>query len=206
MGNFGDASREEDYEIGGKTVKANSFNVTTLHEIGHSVDYKNGIMTSNQSKPGAGGWKLEGLAKVTEVMVAELKKSAAPSDKVTDEMLTTVVNTALSAGTTTQPNDIEDADWQKILPFLGSHCIPIRDKSQPYFSDSPVVIGDRAYTESQGQWWSYASGARSATKVNLYQWRSPPEWFAEVYAITWLKKQKPPSGVDAAIAKFCWNG
>jgi len=206
MGNFGDASREEDYEIGGKTVKANSFNVTTLHEIGHSVDYKHGIMTANQKKAGCGGWESQTVDTVAAAFTEELKKSVTLSDKVTDPMLTAAVSTALSAGTVTQPPEIEDEDWQKILPFLSSHCLPVRDAAQPYFSDSPVVIGDKAYTESQGQWWTYSSGARTATKVNLYQWRSPPEWFAEVYAITWLKKQKPPSGVDAAVAKYCWNG
>ena len=35
--------------------------------------------------------------------------------------------------------------------------------------------------------------ARAPTKVNNYQWRAPGEWFAEVYAISWLSKKKPPA-------------
>jgi hypothetical protein len=211
MGNFGDATRDESdpssaYELDGKQVEANSFNVTALHEIGHSVDYKNRIMDANQAKDGCGAWQLQTVDGVATVFVGELKNATTLSPNVTDAMLTGVVKTALSAGTITQPNTIGDDDWQKILPFVSTHCIPVRDDSQPYFKNSPVVIGGRAYTESQGEWWSYSGAARTATRVNNYQWRSPAEWFAEVYAITWLKKHKPPSQVDAAVAKFCWNG
>ncbi len=206
MGNFGDATGEEDYDIGGKTVKANSFNVTTLHEIGHSLDFKHNIMNSNQSKPGCGGWKVETLAGVTNAFVTALLKSVKPGPKVTAKILAPVVEAALKDGTTVQPNDIENADWPGIETYLIDKCVPTRDASQPYFKDTPSVIGDRAYTESQGTWYSYGAGARKATKVNLYQWRSPPEWFAEVYAITWLKKARPPTAVDKSVADHCWKG
>ncbi len=206
MGDFGDAGLEEDYQLGGKTVKANSFNVTTLHEIGHSVDTKHGIMTGNQSKPGCGGWKQLTLDEATAVFAAALLKSAKFSKAVTEAVLTPVVKTALKDGTTVQPSTIANADWTPVQKFLIDKCLPARDAAQPFFKDTPVVFGDRAYTESQGTWYSYGAGARKATKVNLYQWRSPPEWFAEVYAITWLKKKPPPSGVDATVAKHCWKG
>jgi hypothetical protein len=207
MGDFGRAKGEEEYEIDGKKLPANSFNVTTLHEIGHSVDYKHSIMDTHQSKPGCGAWISETTAKVAAAFLAELKSSVKLSGKVADPVLTTAIQTTLTAGTTTQPADIEDNDWQKILPFLVRKCLPVRDAEQPYFKSTPVVVGDRVYTESSpGYWWSYGSAARTATKVNNYQWRSPAEWFAEVYAISWLKKKKPPSGVDAAVAAYMWKG
>jgi hypothetical protein len=66
-----------------------------------------------------------------------------------------------------------------------------------------VDVDGRSFVESYDQeWWSYEYAARAPTRVNNYQWRSPAEWFAEVYAITWLSKRKPPSGVDAAIAAY----
>ena len=207
MGNFGKAKGEENYEIDGKILPANSFNVTALHEIGHSVDEKHSIMNTHQGKPGCGAWNTETVATVTTAYLGELKKTVKVSDKVTDNMLKAAIQTALSAGTTTQPTGIAHEDWQLIVRFLLTKCIPMRDKSEPYFKDTPVIIGDRVYTEaSPNEWWSYGSGARASTKVNLYQWRSPAEWFAEVYAITWLKKKAPPSGVDSAVAEYMWKG
>jgi hypothetical protein len=212
MGDFGDAKGLEDdgdfaYELNGKPASANSFNVTTLHEIGHAVDKKNSIMVAPaQSGGGYGGWVDEGLAKVVTALLAELKKAGPFSAKTTDDLLKTAVQTALSAGTTVQPPTIENDDWAKILPFLNSNCLPIRDAGSPYSSNSPVAVGDRVYTESQGTWYSYALSSRRSTRVNNYQWRSPAEWFAEIYAITYLKKSKPPSAVDGNVAKFCWRG
>ena len=212
MGDFGDATGMEDggvfaYELNGKPASANSFNVTTLHEIGHAVDTKNSIMTAPaQSAGGYGGWSNDGIDKVIAALLVELKKAGPFSDKVTDDLLKTALRAALADGKTNRPNTIGVDDWLKISPFLDSHCIPIRDASSPYAKNSPVAVGDRVYTESQGTWYSYAASARASTRVNNYQWRSPAEWFAEVYAITWLKKSKPPSAVDAKVAKYCWNG
>ncbi len=207
MGNYGKAEGSEDYEIDGKKLPANSFNVTALHEIGHSVDQKHNIMGSNRTKAGCGNWKPETVGSVATGFLADLKASAKLSDKVTDDMLTAAINTALSAGTTTQPATIGNADWKHIVKFLVHKCLPVRDAAQPYFKSTPVVTGDRVFTEAApGEWWSYASAARTSTKVNNYQWRSPGEWFAEVYAISWLKKRKPPSGVDAAVAEYMWKG
>jgi len=213
MGDFGDAKGTEDkgiyaYELNGKPASANSFNVTTLHEIGHAVDAKNQIMNPTAQKGGGyGGWDIEGLDKVVAAELAELKKSAIFGPKITDDLLKAAIQTALASGKTVQPKTIEDNDWKKILPFLNSHCVAIRDgNSPPYNNNSPIAIGDRVYTESQGTWYSYALSARTGTRVNNYQWRSPAEWFAEVYAITWLKKAKPPSAVDTNVAKYCWNG
>ncbi len=212
MGDFGDATGLEDggvyaYELNGKPASANSFNVTTLHEIGHAVDTKNGIMSAPaQSGGGYGGWSTLDIDKVVAGLLVELKKAGPFSDKMTDALLKAALNDALASGAVDRPNTIGEDDWAKISPFLRSNCIPIRDASTPYAKNTPVAVGDVVYTESQGTWYSYAASARASTRVNNYQWRSPAEWFAEVYAITWLKKSKPPSAVDANVAKYCWNG
>jgi hypothetical protein len=208
MGDFGDAKGEEVYEIDGKKLPANSFNVTTLHEVGHAVDTKEKIMVNHRSKPGCGGWTKETIDTVTDAFLKECKKAVRVGDKVTDDILTQAINSTLDTGTIMQqPDGVPDDDWQKVVKFLADNCVKVRDAAQPYFKSTPVVTGDKVYTESsKGYWWSYASSARASTKVNNYQWRSPPEWFAEIYAITWLKKKKPPTGVDAAAAEFCWKG
>lgn len=208
MGDFGDATGKEKYQIDGKAIPANSFDVTTLHEIGHSVDEKNSIMSANQSNAGCGGWKSETVGTVATAFLADLKKSVKLKKKVADAVLTDVLTDALGNGTTDQPGTITDFDdWKKILDFLVDKCLKIRTNADPWFEPKQIVVGDRVYQESyDGEWWSYDFKARAATKVNNYQWRSPAEWFAEVYAISWLSKKKPPSGVDAAIAAYTWKG
>jgi hypothetical protein len=210
MGDFGTAEKQENYEIDGVTLPANSFNVTTLHEVGHAVDAKERIMEGNRSKPGCGGWKKENIASVTAGFLAECKKSVRFSDGVTDDDVSEAIKTALEAGTVNRPPAIPQDDWQAFSTFLIDKCEKARAAAKPFFKSSPVVADGRAYAQSSptnaDSWWSYDPAARAATKVNNYQWRAPGEWFAEVYAISWLKKKKPPSAVDAAAAKFCWNG
>jgi hypothetical protein len=207
MGDFGEASDKENYQIDGKVIPANSFDVTTLHEIGHSVDEKNTIMSKNQSKAGCGGWRSEDVAKVATAFLGELKKVKLKS-KLADDVLTDVLTKALDGGTTDQPDTIKNFDdWKKINDFLVDKCLKIRSDADPWFAAKQIVVGDRVYQESYDkEWWSYDFKARAATKVNNYQWRSPAEWFAEVYAISWLSKKKPPTGVDAAIAAYMWKG
>src|SRR5277367_1388786 len=111
MGDFGTAAAEEEYEIDGKKLPANSFNVTTLHEIGHAVDFKNGIMASNQGKAGCGGWVNMTVDQITAVFLVELKKTPGLSNAVTDPDLTTAIKTALQGGTTNKLGTIPQDDW-----------------------------------------------------------------------------------------------
>ncbi len=213
MGDFGGAAGKEDYEIDGKKIPANSFDVTTLHEIGHSVDAQNGIMSKNQGSTGCGGWQPETMQSVATVFLAEIKKMTL-DHAITDDMLKEAVSKALSDGGTGKPASVSEADWRKhaadwkkVVEFLTHKCLPIRRSRKPWFEPQPVVIGDRVYQEAyKDKWWSYAAKERATTKVNDYQWRAPGEWFAEVYAISWLSKKKPPSGVHAVIAGYCWKG
>ena len=66
----------EEYQMGGKVVKANSFNITTLHEIGHSVDTRHRIMKSHMSKPGCGGWEEITQDKIVGKLVSLMKQSS----------------------------------------------------------------------------------------------------------------------------------
>ncbi len=208
MGDFGDASDTEDYEIDGVTMPVNSFNVTTLHEIGHAVDFKHGVMKAHRDKAGCGGWEPETVESITTVYVAELKKTAGLGKPIDDGILADAVNAGLASGTTTaKPDEVDQADWEKVVDFITDNCLPIRAAAKPWFASSQVVVNQRVYQEAYAdQWWSYDPGARTTTKVNGYQWRAPGEWFAEIYAITWLKKKKPPSGVDQAAAEYMWKG
>lgn len=212
MGNFGDGTRMETdpssrYMLDGKVVPANSFNVTALHEIGHAVDANKDIMGKHKNKDGAGGWTdWISADDIVPIFARALKQEASPSDAVTETTMLDLVRTAIDSGTVTQPDGMSNEDWQKINAFLVTKCLPMRDANQPYFSNTPAALGDMVYTEGSPGWWcGYKLAARAPTYVNNYQWRSPPEWFAEVYAITWLSKKKPPSAVAKEIAEYCWT-
>ena len=205
MGNFGDATKTEPYKIDGKEVQANSFDVTTLHEIGHSVDQKHGIMDKHAKADGCGGWKSESVDTVAKAFLVALKASVALKAPVADAELLAAITAALG-GTVTKPRTIAQPEWDLIQPFLVRRCVTRRDKSNPFFKPKPPDIDGRVYTQSGDDWFSYSSKARDATEVNPYQWRTPAEWFAEVYAITWLSKKKPPSAVPKDVAQHCWQG
>lgn len=207
MGDFGDASKTEKYKIDGKDVQANSFDVTTLHEIGHSVDQKHGIMTKHAKDDGCGGWKNETAAKVATAFLGALKGSATFSKPVADAELLKAIEDALDSGAVgNRPHSIDPADWNIIQPFIVTRCLSRRDSQNPFFKPKPADIGGRVYTQSGDDWYSYAAKSRDDTEVNNYQWRTPAEWFAEVYAITWLEKKKPPAKVPKDVAQHCWQG
>jgi hypothetical protein len=204
MGGF-DGVREEDYEIDGEVQKANSFNVTTLHEIGHAVDAKFDLMGKYGRNPAAGAWKIETLDEVAQAFLTDFKGNNTLNN-VDDGVLLGEIKDALTSGDTRRLDGAfpDDTDWAKIEPLL-VRCASIRDGTGPW--KRIVKAGNRAYHQSYSwEWVSYDPDARTSTYVNEYQWRSHAEWFAEIYAITWLKKKEPPAAIDPAIAAYMWGG
>lgn len=206
MGDFGDATGTETYKIDGEAIPANSFDVTMLHEMGHALDDRHGIMAKHGDKTGCGGWRKESKDSVADALLAFFKtKVTGLSDKVTDDVARDAIVAALSSTTPAAPDGVPDSDWVKVIKFLEDYPNKVISSYKPWFKE-PVDAGGRAYLQSySSRWNSYEVAARAPTKVNNYQWRAPGEWFAEVYAISWLSKKKPPAAVDAAIAEHCWK-
>jgi hypothetical protein len=223
MGNFGAAEKWNYQDPKTKTVlPMTAFSINTLHEIGHSVDEKYSIMKNNKSNAGCGKWNdTETLATVITAFIKELKKAAGNTLHANDTVLTALFNTALTKGAVTDPttkrksvNDTPDTDkpgtmspqeWRVVKEHL-NRAIKIRADNWPWGDGKAVVMGGRAYHEAyDGQWVSYDPAARNGTEVRDYQFRSPAEWFAELYAFTWFKKVKAPTGVDKTVTKYMWS-
>lgn len=203
MGAFTGAE-EDSYTIGGKKVKVNAFNVTTLHEIGHAVDEKNKIMTNNGSKAGCGGWATHTVEEVAQIYLDNFKTTTGLPPGVREAAVLAVVVDTLKTGKRTWPPRFTDDQRNALRPLLQS-CQAITEDNDPW--EKVAAIGTRSYHQSYSwEWVSYEVSARSSTLVNKYQWRSHSEWFAELYAVTWLKKQEPPSAVDKAAANYMWGG
>lgn len=206
MGDFGDATGKENYHIGDKVIPANSFNVTALHEIGHAVDHRNNVMGSNMDKSGCGAWRTESIDSIADVLAKHFIETDKPK-KISKEKATEIISETLTDGKISEPWFIDKEEWKKLESLLTIHCLPMLASKKPW-RNQPPAIGGRVYQQSysDGRWASYALSERGATEVNSYQWRAPGEWFAEIYAITWLSKKKPPGGVAPAVAKFMWQG
>ena len=101
---------------------------------------------------------------------------------------------------------MSDPDWLLLDPFL-TECVSRKDKAKPW--NTPKDTGGRNYHQAySSEWWScdYAARTNAGLKVRNYQWRSPAEFFAEIYAFTFYKSDTPPTAVDPALAAYMYGG
>jgi hypothetical protein len=179
--------------------------VTTLHEIGHAVDAKFKIMETHGKNADHGGWSTHTVDQVAQIVFDDFTGSTALIN-VNPATLLGEIKDALANGDTRRLDGAfpEEADWAKIGPLLVK-CAGLRENS-PW--QRTVKVGAKAYHRAyeDGRWVGYDPAAKTSTFVHSYQWRSPGEWFAELYAITWLAKKAPPAGVGAAAAAYLWGG
>jgi hypothetical protein len=193
----------------GKTpMKANGFSISTLHELGHSVDDRFKIMDSNQSKSGAGGWRQESLQSTATAFIDQFKAGDAKSlsKPLDDGALSTAVSDAFG-GKVNRPGGISDPDW-KVLKALLDLCRTRGNPDTNWPWSSPHDINGRTYHEAyDGTWWSYETAVRAkALTVRDYQWRAPGEWFAELYAFSFYNQKPPPGGIDSALTAYMFSG
>lgn len=208
MGDYGDGETDWGYQNpDGSPAPANGFKISALHELGHSIDDRNGIMSSHGTKGGCGGWQPESVNSVAQVILALFRAGPGKNLAIPEATMKSLIAGALVNGTPAKPATISDTDWGPMKAQLDT-CAGLRAAASPRPWNSPTPIGGRAYHQAyteNNEWWSYDPGARGGTTVRNYQWRSPAEWFAELYAFTYFKKQKPPSGIDASVAVFMYK-
>jgi hypothetical protein len=145
IGDFGDATRDWKYK-----EPANGFNISTLHEVGHSVDDRYKIMTSHRSDRGCGGWKEETLDGIAKAMAEDFKANAGKDTTLTTKDVLTHVKAALKKGTvkvprsdgrkkkkvpeydvSDKPGGVTNADWS-VLQVLLNNCVKIRTTEWPW--------------------------------------------------------------------------
>jgi hypothetical protein len=191
---------------GGAVENLNYFKATTLHEIGHAVDTKQGIMSaSRMAGADFGGWKKETIATVVDAYYTNAFASFVASSGPTEADLRAFAKAVLETGDCKKPASATVAlgslfaKWDDIYASDGfKNCTKIRNPdTQPW--DSPVPVGTRAYHEGYGgDWFSYLVASRDKG-VSNYQWRAPPEWFAELYAYYHMTKKDVPASVKGFI-------
>jgi hypothetical protein len=165
------------------------FDFTLLHEAAHAEDHARGYMTKNGGAADHGGWVTHSgpedfLDKVLSrfdydksyILAALQAPAGAPPAP------------ALPVPSTRKPDQ-----WDKAREDFIAWCQSVRESAAPW--DDPtlsraIAIGGRVYQESGAHSWvSYDIAAR-ARGISSYQFRSPGEWFAELYAAYFSKKLK----------------
>lgn len=190
----------------GAVENLNYFKATALHEIGHAVDTKQGIMSdSRMAGPDLGGWKKETVETVAAAYYTNAFASFVAPSGPTEADLRSFIKSVLETGDCAKPASAGVAlgslfaKWDEIYASAGcANCKKIRNADlSPW--DHPVPVGDRAYHEGYGgSWFSYLVSARSKG-VSNYQWRAPPEWFAELYVYHHMTKKDVPASVKGYI-------
>ena len=106
---------------------------------------------------------------------------------------------------TKKPSTMGGPEWALLKAQL-DRAVTMRCDNWPWDKSKAVVLDSRAYHQSYNwEWVSYDLGARTGTEVRDYQFRSPAEWFAELYAYTWFNKKKAPGGVDKTVSKYMFS-
>lgn len=213
----GDREAEGDYvDDKREAFNPSEMSATVLHEIGHSVDAKESYMKTHQKDDDHGGWIHVTVDKVAAAHLTEdfLGKFTAAKYGAKKADLEAFLLAVLSSGALpAKPKHSGDPmgslikAWDDLGKYGRVHaCLRSVSAQTPWykkdgFANSAETDGGIVYQESYPKdWWGYKKSARGA-KVSDYQFRSPAEWFAEAYAMYYMKKLSPSHPVSAWLAK-----
>lgn len=200
-----------EYDPAAKEVKADYFNFTTLHEVGHSVDDKINFMDSNGKDAAYGGWKSETI----DSIVAYFGDKGGfygrhEKGKATRRDLKKLLESVLTTKAASKPSDAKKSlgslieRWDEIMkdPIVVICTNGVLEADEVWNGGgakaSAIAVAGRVCHQSQANdWYSYQLSARQASGVSHYQWRAPAEWFAEIYAMYYMDELKPSHPMHA---------
>ena len=200
----------------GETVRMFSWN--TLHEVGHAVDDK--LNFSNRKSKALAGWenhqrnvsgiaaKVAGKFKYDEDYVARLMITR-KVDPPEDPTAAPLPDPGIPANP--DPSTIAPDEWERRRMLVNAWVQNMFSDRSPWQTTAAAKmceIDGVCHHESQaGEWVSYPMAARKQG-VSGYQFRSPLEWFSELYAayhskklpdthpaVSWLAELKNPTEV-----------
>ena len=204
---------DETYEAADGDVQVNTFDITTLHEVGHAVDEQMSFMDGKRGDAAFANWRDE-----TEVSVITqiLTCMGVPADAVGKMVFARVRQVAFQgadpatmlrrglrrlnkAGVAHDETLV--TQWFEgacdVLECLRADVDPW-DHPPAEVSAVAQLLGGRMYHEAyEGRWYSYDPAARGR-QVSNYQFRAPGEWFAELYAFRYA------GHLDASHQDYGW--
>jgi hypothetical protein len=172
----------------------------TLHEAGHAVDGKYGFMTKNGSQSLYGGWTDYGMD--TDRVAAKLVTEFDYDRAYIADLLGGVADPAIPD----PPNGVSYEEWERRRQRVRLWAENARSGKNPWESDATaqalkLKTGEIIHEAYGGQWYGYLASERSKG-ITGYQFRSPLEWFSEIYAAYYSKKLKPGHPAAAWLANL----
>ena len=198
-------------QLGGR--KISTFDVLTLHEVGHAVDDNRQFMNGKAGNVTYGGWQTHTVDEVAKVVgdgKGFFKDFATLPRPFLVAYLTAVLQKKKPENEATVTSALGangPADWKKLAKHAAADCcesIRLKGDSDGLWDSgdsgaSKHAIGGSVFQESYAnQWVSYALSARAA-KISNYQFRADGEWYAEAYAAFFVGKLKPSHPLHALL-------
>lgn len=163
------------------------FDWNTAHEVGHTLDAKLGFMKSRTNQSKFAGWREHvGSDEVADALIKEY----AFDDAYVRDLLNGGAPAVPAA-----PPGVDPVDWSQKKTLVDAHYEKMKAGNNPWASQATaksLAIGGRVYQQSYDtpSWTSYELSARQEA-ISGYQFRSPLEWFSELFAAYKSKKLKP---------------
>lgn len=175
------------------------FKFAALHEVGHAEDDAGGHMKKSEIA-GMAGWLKHSSDEVADVAADHFGYDlgyirAILADKTGRPPATAPL----------PPSGTSASDWEAARLKAVAWCGKVRVDASLWYNPAGTkqcAINGRVYQEAYaGDWVSYSLAAR-AQGISSYQFRSPVEWFADLYAAYYCKKLKPSHPAMAWLSKL----
>jgi hypothetical protein len=164
------------------------FDWNTAHEVGHTLDAKLSFMTNRSNQSKFGGWREYG-GDSSEVAEALIKRYDFDPGYVRGLLA------GLAPAMPALRPGVDAVEWNQRKSLVDAHYERMKAGNNPWASQATaagLAIDGRVYQQSYSTptWSSYELAARREA-ISGYQFRSPLEWFSEMYAAYKSKKLKP---------------
>ncbi len=196
--------KEPPFKVNGKAYMPNAFNITMLHEVGHSIDDKYSIMDPVEGTGGYGQWKEEEQADILKLCTKAITDEMESFNPTQEKSISDALNGVFVGGKLPKrPDNIDRKDWKNVEAMAKTITASGADAEPWYKPNKALKFGGRIYQEAYGgRWVSYAEGDRTGgPTVSSYQWRASGEWFACLYSVAWMKKE-PLNALGGKLAEW----
>ncbi|MCU0775064.1 MAG: hypothetical protein MUC74_11355 [Ideonella sp.] len=179
------------------------FDWNTLHEVGHTVEDRHQFMAARMGDKSYGGWTEYGgdLHAVAEKVVAKFKYDL----EYTQALLAGETDPPLP-DPPEKPQPVTAEVWEQRRMATLIWVKKAKFGTDPWETEATAqalkLEGEEIIHEAyDGYWYGYDAGARSQGLTG-YQFRSPVEWFSEIYAAYYMKKLKPSHPATVWLKKL----
>lgn len=184
-----------------KDVKVNTFNHTTLHELGHSIDDADGFMDTEGGQDAFGGWQLHGVDEIAEIAgTAQGFFAQYQSERLTHEFLHGLLKCTLSGRPWSNP----PPDPVRDLGPLGRFVAQLPDAAA--LRQAPAVLQaqtDRDLLLQPDEWdLELASALRDDLRKSVAQVDPNVRFLCEIIDLILVRRMSADDAVRNLLAQL----